>query len=202
MFRIKKLFNLNFIVILILILQIAIIYTNNANAEDPDIDVITWRFDYTGKVHSFIVYDGRGSRYLEVGYADGNGNYYIDGCSVLINQTLIIEPGITVHFIHDYDNQFIIYGSIIAQGTRSKPISFTSNDSDPKVASWTGFEIRNPGNGPVIFEYCNFSYSYQSEIYRDVIFRNCTFHSTLGLDNGINIPNNIILEYCICGVSA
>lgn len=70
--------------------------------------------------------------------------------------TLTIEAGTTVKV--DTDKALIIEGALIATGTDSKPILFTSNAPEPTVRSWSGIEVRNSGVARI--EHCEISFTY------------------------------------------
>jgi parallel beta-helix repeat protein len=62
--------------------------------------------------------------------------YIVSGSSVLVNSgaTLTIEPGVTVKFDGFYRIQ--VEGALVAIGTSSEKIVFTSNKSSPQAGDW------------------------------------------------------------------
>ena len=55
---------------------------------------------------------------------------------VLAGVTLTIQPGVTVKFNNGFSLQ--VNGKLIAQGTASQPIAFTSNQASPAPNNWGG----------------------------------------------------------------
>ena len=188
------------LLISLFIVSSLILSPNSDGSNFAEISSITWNFDYEGPIYSHIVDYNQEMEYAKVGYSDGNGNYYLEKLNILDNESLKIEEGISVFFIDRTANQFNIYGSIEAIGTPSRPITFTSNDSEPEPGSWNGFNVLGKGDGKVLFENCNFMYSAYNQINRDVIIRNCTFHSTYGIKPSgkyeDSITDKIMIEYC------
>ena len=78
--------------------------------------------------------------------------YLVTG-DITVNQgvTLTIEPGVTLLFLGNSDDQgnsssgrtpndseLIVYGQLVAMGTTSEPIVFTSSLQDPFIGDWGG----------------------------------------------------------------
>jgi hypothetical protein len=79
--------------------------------------------------------------------------------NVLVNSgaTLTIEPGVTVMFdatLFAYSLQ--INGELIAQGTSSNEITFTSNQSSPAAGDWGGIKFTDSSNDAVYDEDDNY----------------------------------------------
>jgi hypothetical protein len=161
--------------------------------------VIVWSKDYKGDIYSFYFSLEGQMDYGKVGYADGKGNYYIGVIGIASNETLIIEPGITIHFFTDCYNY--IYGSIKAIGTKDQNIIFTSNGTN-EVAAWNGFRVYNDYPGITVFKYCQFKYSRFAYIERDAEFDHCIFNTTYGIDissryeHPVNV-DQIIIKNCV-----
>ena len=95
---------------------------------------------------------------------------YIVTGSVMVNSgvTLTIEAGVEVKF--DSDKSLQINGELIAQGTSSNKITFTSNLSSPAAGDWGGIVFENESwtidlinnsiindKNQIIYEKCRFS---------------------------------------------
>ena len=66
--------------------------------------------------------------------------------------TLSIEPGTTVEFAAGRDIELIVKGTLIAEGTESDPITFTSDAENPAKWDWTW--IRLDGSGRYFVGLC------------------------------------------------
>jgi hypothetical protein len=84
----------------------------------------------------------------------GSPYIIVDTAVVFPAVTLTIEPGVLVKF---EDNLYLeIRGNLIASGTLSDSIIFTSSSALPHGGIWDG--IRNTSTGLLTFDYCNFRY--------------------------------------------
>lgn len=70
------------------------------------------------------------------------GSPYIVTGNITVNNgvTLTIEPGVEVKFDGVYS--FNIYGSIVADGTSSNKIIFTSNNATPSPGDWYRLNLK------------------------------------------------------------
>lgn len=102
----------------------------------------------------------------------GDTVYVIRAWDFYVTATLVIEPGAIIKF-HPADGPYMVLGgagTIIAQGTASKPIVFTSYKDDahgcdtngdgsatqPARLDWGDIDLQyNPGS---VFDYCEFYY--------------------------------------------
>ncbi len=87
-----------------------------------------------------------------------NSPYNING-NVLVehNITLTIDPGVIVKFGNG--NYLQVEGKLIADGTKDKMITFTSNKNKPAPGDWDSIKFMNdPDNGSSI-KYCNIEYA-------------------------------------------
>ncbi len=107
--------------------------------------------------------------------------------------TLTIEPGVTVKF----ENQIwmeVRQGAIIAQGTGSDSITFTSNSISPIPGIYHGITL-NGGTITSRFNYCNFRYAeFGLQVYADTtLIKNSNFnYNNSGLEpysENINIDS-------------
>ena len=95
------------------------------------------------------------------GYVSGNwtiaGSPYqiLGNIMVANNTTLTIDPGVTVNFQGSY--KFYVQGRVIATGTQTDSIVFTSAD---KIYGWGGlrFEKTPLTNDTSVFKYCKIQY--------------------------------------------
>jgi hypothetical protein len=69
---------------------------------------------------------------------------------------ITIEPGVEVRFASGV--RLEVRGTLIANGTLSDSITFTSNSGTTK-GSWHGIDIKNTQGGNASFDYCNFLFA-------------------------------------------
>ena len=69
------------------------------------------------------------------------------------NDTLFIEPGVEARFENGASLE--VRGTLLAIGTKTDSITFTSNSSTDKY-SWTGINIKNTQGGNATFNFCRF----------------------------------------------
>ncbi|MDP8202909.1 MAG: S8 family serine peptidase, partial [Candidatus Tenebribacter mawsonii] len=84
---------------------------------------------------------------------EGSPYNIFNDISVETNDSLKIEPGVTVRFMGKYNFRIAESSRLLAQGTQALPIYFTAFDT---INGWYGIDIVNSGNDD-IFEYCNMS---------------------------------------------
>lgn len=86
-----------------------------------------------------------------------NSPYIITGNTVIFgNNTLTIEPGVTIKFNDDV--QLRIQGSLIAIGNENENITFTSNNSNPQRGSWLEINLEE-FEATCILEYVQIEYA-------------------------------------------
>jgi len=73
--------------------------------------------------------------------AESSPYIVVDDIMVEQGVTLTIESGVEVRFDEGYE--LIVDGGLIAQGTHTKRITFTSNISSPTAGSWGGIRFRD-----------------------------------------------------------
>ncbi|HYV91527.1 MAG TPA: T9SS type A sorting domain-containing protein [Chitinophagales bacterium] len=98
-----------------------------------------------------------GGIYSNTTWTLANSPYIVvDTVAVFPNVTLTIEPGVTVKFA-DYKRLEIRQGTLVAEGTSSDSITFTSNSGFPTPGIWPGVFMN--GNLPSTFNFCEFRYA-------------------------------------------
>ena len=113
------------------------------------------------------------------------GTYIIDGTIRVRKAVVTIEPGVIFKFTNGSAFDVAYWGgeegTIIANGTKDKPILFTSDNTNPDKGSWDGFNFFK-GTVNTVFNECIFEYGggddYHGMIYikeSKVAFTNCTF---------------------------
>ena len=117
-----------------------------------------------------------------------NSPYHI-GANVAVdtNTILYIEPGVTIKFDGNY--YLRVDGTMIANGTSTNPITFTSNQATPAAGDW---QYIQPTSATTEISYCSFQYAsrgiYIPYIYPGPNFfpasiSNCSFsHCLTGAD--------------------
>ena len=70
---------------------------------------------------------------------EGNPYIVIDTIDIWSGVTLTIEPGVDVRF--NSGKRLLITGNLIAIGTETEPISFTSNLPNPQPGDWGNIEF-------------------------------------------------------------
>ncbi len=104
-----------------------------------------------------------------------NSPYIIDGhINILVDNTLIIEPGVQVLFSGHY--RFYIYGRLLAEGTETDTINFTAQDT---TTGWHGLKFHHSNSSvqdssKVV--YCKLKYVNISGICGAIYFFNSSSH--------------------------
>lgn len=134
-----------------------------------------------------------------------SGNpFIVTGNTVVFDGVdLTIDPGVVVKF--DAGVGFELRGKLIAIGTATDSITFTSNLASPTKSSWTGITVigtTNPlGVGDQItMEYCKGMYSHyfvdlNIAYHGPYIFRHCYFANNYKINNDGGMPTTIF-ENC------
>ncbi|MEI7802692.1 MAG: T9SS type A sorting domain-containing protein [Bacteroidota bacterium] len=124
-----------------------------------------------------------GGIYANTTWTLANSPYILtDTVVVFPGVTLSIEPGVTIKF-DDGQRLEVRNGTLIAQGTNSQPITFTSNSSSPVAGSWDRVYLNQTTSGG-IYTYCKFSYAKIGLLYV------AAFLDTIHISN-CNFDNNI-----------
>ena len=104
--------------------------------------------------------------------------------SVLAGDTLTIEPGVVINFNGGVN--FTLDGTLIATGTSSDSIRFTSSNASPNLGDWNGILFSSTGGGTLkylVVEYASTGISVSNS---DLSIRNSSFRSN---NNGIDCLN-------------
>jgi hypothetical protein len=115
-----------------------------------------------------------------------------------VHKPVTIEPGITLFMPQNSQITLSDGGSIIAKGTETAPIVFTSAKPAPAMGDWKGITIKDTASNDTVFEYVNFEFGGDSDygvIWVDaeaaVSIDNCIFSDIQGtgiiFDNGAEI---------------
>ena len=124
-------------------------------------------------VHSFPILNtnsatdnGSDSFGISGGTLSESGTWNADSVPFTIRNDIVIanvaevtvKPGSTIQFA-DPDDDLIIEGTLVAQGTSSLPIHFTSDTSEKAPGQWGYIGVRESANdAKTIFEYCIIEY--------------------------------------------
>ncbi|MCH8954938.1 hypothetical protein IIA28_06430 [candidate division KSB1 bacterium] len=104
--------------------------------------------------------------------------------SVPAGDTLTIEPGVVINFNSGVD--FTLDGTLIARGTSTDSIRFTSSNASPNLGDWSGILFSSTGGGTwkyLVVEYASTGISVSNS---DLSIRNSSFRSN---NNGIDCLN-------------
>ena len=115
--------------------------------------------------------------------------------------TLIIKPGVEIRFKAETEMRFsfIDSGTVIAKGTESNPITFTSSRSIGAFrGDWNAILLTA---SPDTFEYCIIEYASTVHTVTDAVFEKCLFNEIedyVLLENSANNSNiNCTFDYCV-----
>ncbi|MCX5896035.1 MAG: hypothetical protein NTZ51_09425, partial [Proteobacteria bacterium] len=92
---------------------------------------------------------------------DVNGSPYIVYINLQVNATLTIDKGVVVKFNGPYTGMLIgTYGSpaLIAKGTETNPVIFTSNSPTPKKGDWDCIYFNYNASPASTLEHCIIEY--------------------------------------------
>ncbi len=131
-------------------------------------------------------------------------------------EVLTIDPGVIIKFEGTFVSRMEIEGKLIAQGTSSEHITFTTSQSLPIPGSWCGLGFGECDAGTVL-EYCDVQYAGShvsaplggGSVYWDgnitihncennLVISNCTF--TNSLNDGIYVQKNSIPHFNNCTI--
>ncbi|MBL7192057.1 M6 family metalloprotease domain-containing protein [bacterium] len=126
------------------------------------------------------------------------GTYYVNGdMVVLAGDSLIIEPGVTLLFVDEYDLR--IYGYLSAAGTETDSIYF---QPDSTSESWGSVIFQSNTTVEGTLSYCYFTGSVVSAVNcytDDVVISHCSFtENTANWGGGIYCSNaDILITDCV-----
>ncbi|HEY6167304.1 MAG TPA: right-handed parallel beta-helix repeat-containing protein, partial [Verrucomicrobiae bacterium] len=116
---------------------------------------------------------------------------------VYVQNTLTIEPGVTIQF-QDPGNGWLVDGTLIARGTPVNPILFTSDEAVKQPGQWKGIDVRQYGTSNTVFENCTIEYAgsaaggFLGNMLFDsappILVTNCTIGNAAG--NGMTLFNS------------
>ena len=123
----------------------------------------------------------------------GDPYIVIGNCTVPHGESLTIEPGVQVLF----DGYFWLksLGTLIAEGTESDSIIFTSNDLSPSIGDWRYVKIEGVGASASSIKFCRFSYG-DNGVYVDdseAEIRRCDVLHQDG--SGVRITNSEVMVH-------
>jgi len=128
--------------------------------------------DISGGIYEDTTWDLTGSPYIVTGEV-----------VVFEGKTLTIDPGVVVKF--DSGISLELRGKLVAIGTFTEQITFTSNASSPAQSDWVGIIVlgTEPPTGEgdqITMEYCNAEYAHtfvdlNYAYHGPYIFKNCNF---------------------------
>ena len=123
--------------ILVVLLLVGLLQTNEATADGP----------------TYV----SGGIFADTAWIASQSPYIVTGTVTLFpGYTLTVEPGVEVRF--DSATSLIVRGALVAEGTHSKRIVFTSN-SVPTKGSWIGLKIANNQGGNASVKFANIFYA-------------------------------------------
>jgi len=151
----------------------------------------------------------QGGIYSNTTWTKANAPYIITGDVVVFpDKTLTIEPGVEIRFSGYYFLE--IRGILVAVGSDTDRIAFTSDAVNPVANDWYGVKIKNTQGAKASFEYCDFSYAECANEVEccwnggPIYFKNCRFENNTYAMRGytgyiINVDNCEFYNntYCI-----
>jgi len=165
------------------------ILNNNSYAIDifgNSVKDITGTMNITGNTYNSIYV--KAANLSSGTWLDHNVPYVIAGNqTVLDSNTMTIDPGCEIKFDGNYN--LTVQGTLIADGTSSEHITFTSNEASPAPGDWQYIYFNSADTG-CILDYCDLSYggSAQGDIrfyysYDHVSITNCQieYSATAGI---------------------
>ena len=106
----------------------------------------------------------------------------IGDINVPAGDSLIIEPGVTVKFLDYYS--FTINGKLIAEGTETDSIRFTSGQAIANPGDWGNFKFDSDSDDSSVITYAKIEYAYSISCY----------------GSSPTISNNTISKNSYCGI--
>lgn len=135
--------------------------------------------------------------------------YFVEG-NITIDEgiTLTIEPGVDVLFNGRY--KLLVDGTLIAAGTPTNMIRFTSNMTDPAPGDWYGIQSNITGTGHLTIKYCNITHGDTSitlfnSSFNSVLYNNIFLNDDIGIflfcSSNNNISDNNVFDNNSTGIS-
>ena len=123
---------------LVVLLMLGLMQSNEAGAEGP----------------TYV----SGGIFADTAWIASQSPYIVTGTVTLFpGYTLTIKPGVEVRF--DPGTSLTIRGTLIAEGTQSNQIVFTSNATVPEKDIWGGIEVDSGQGGNFSIRFANISYA-------------------------------------------
>jgi len=159
--------------------------------------------------------------FITMGSALSAGNY-TNGCYLLsaasspytVNGSVLffrlkIEPGVTIKFAGFY--QFQAMTVVVASGTASSPIKFTSGRTTPAAGDYDYLRLGDSTSDQITLNYVTFEYGNMQDIEGVIQVTSCTFKNTnsdsarfyfngtvsyCSFGNGVETYNNVNVTHC------
>ncbi|HTA82592.1 MAG TPA: T9SS type A sorting domain-containing protein [Bacteroidia bacterium] len=142
----------------------------------------------------------KGGIYSNTTWTKANSPYIItDTVVVFPGVVLTIEPGVTVKFVDNQELE-IRQGQLIANGTSTDSITFTSNSTTPTPGIYAGVYL-NGGSSESQFRYFNLLYSnnglQNNTTGNGFIIKECKIQYNINGIFGGGLGNHSVLDSCI-----
>jgi hypothetical protein len=133
---------------------------------DPDVDAVAWSYYHVDKLGEWsinVTYQGNASIWNNKSFDVvvnnwGPGDYYVKRTTLVsFDATLTIEPGSTVKF--DEGKGLGVEGKLIALGTESDQITFTSNLSSKTPGDWSSITFFESADNLSVLDHMKLEYS-------------------------------------------
>lgn len=134
---------------------------------------------FTSDNYFGILVTGSGTNYIYIDANDTwrkhNVDYFVeDDIHIRNESTLTLNPGVTLRFYNAKKLQVGTSsngkGRIVARGSLSNPINFTSASASPQKGDWRGIEFTANALADCEMAYCNVSYGGSSKANVDIYF--------------------------------
>jgi len=153
----------NFILMLLIGVVVVLSSCKKDKDDDDDDPIVPQTITVNGEINTNVTWLAENT-------------YLVDGSLDVDNGgVLTIEPGTTIKFTAGsyISVGYSAAGTIIANGTAEKPITFTSSAGMPTSGAWSGIRCYENTQSGTIFNYCNVKYSGGDEYYGPFYLSNC-----------------------------
>ncbi|HBS88752.1 MAG: hypothetical protein A2W91_04245 [Bacteroidetes bacterium GWF2_38_335] len=153
----------NFILMLLIGVVVVLSSCKKDKDDDDDDPIVPQTITVNGEINTNVTWLAENT-------------YLVDGSLDVDNGgVLTIEPGTTIKFTAGscITVGYNAAGTIIANGTAEKPITFTSSAAMPTAGAWSGIRCYDNTQSGTIFNYCNVKYSGGDEYYGSFHIANC-----------------------------